>query len=301
MYINAMKNTTRAIGYFLILLLAFGCSGNSNNTSDLEDASNVAVEKDIHAESDSDGIKDMLDGVASDRSRYVREEDRKLIRWAHIKIKVEDLEAADISVTSLMEKYNAYSSSTEFEKSSYRYTIRVPAAAYKDILTGVDSIGTVLKRSEYVEDATVRYYDLEGRLETQKELLKTFQSYLGKTKNIEEIMSVEKRIAELQNNIDETGKVLRNFSRSIDFSEINLVILGPVIISPSSPNPVFIDRIKVLFSDFSEFLSDLAVVFIYIIIYGTPILLLALFFYWIFFGKIGILKRLWWTVSGKKF
>ena len=149
-------------------------------------------------------------------------------------------------------------------------------------------------------NATIRYYDLDGRLDTKKELLKTFQSYLGKAKNIEEILSVEKRIAELQSDIDRTGKELRNLSNRVDYATIELVILGPVIISQSDPNPIFAVRIKELFSDFGGFLSDLAVVFIGIVIYGIPILLMVLFIYWILFGKIGILKKLWRAATGRK-
>ena len=309
-----MENLTKTIGCFLILLFIFGCSEKSKeNSANLAEAAAVGGFNDDYAEGGSGGIGDMLGGLMGGKApvheaKRSREEntskvftndneDRKLIRRANIRIKVEDIDAADIFVTDLMEKHSAYSSSTVFDKSSYRYTIRVPAFTYKAFLTGMDSIGTLLNRSESVEDATVHYYDLEGRLETQKELLKTFQSYLGKAKNIEEILSVEKRIAELQRDLDGTGKNLRNLSNRIDYATIELVILGPTVISSSDPAPVLTVRIKELFSDFGDFLSDLAVVFIGIVIFGIPILLLGLFFYWILLGKVGILKKLWRMVS----
>jgi hypothetical protein len=305
-YINPMKNLKKL---FLILLFVFGCSGNSDtpDLSEFQEPTSLSLAGDMPKQ--DGGIDGMLGGVV--RSRDIKEEnvseafkndneDRKLIKRANIRIKAENLEAADISITGLMEKHSAYSASTVVKKSSYNYVIRVPFSAYKAFLAGMDGIGTVLDRSESVEDATIRYYDLEGRLDTKKELLKTFQSYLGKAKNIEEILSVEKRIAELQSDIDRTGKEFRNLSNRVDYATIELVILGPVIISQPDRNPILAVRIKGLFSDFGSFLSDLAVVFIGIVIYGIPILLLVLFFYWILFGKIGILKKLWRMAAGRK-
>jgi alpha-D-ribose 1-methylphosphonate 5-triphosphate synthase subunit PhnG len=87
-----------------------------------------------------------------------------------------------------------------------------------------------LHRSENAEDVTLQYYDLEGRLNTKRELLKTYQSYLGRAKNIEEIMTVEKQIAELQNEIDWTGTRFRALADTVDYATIRLEISG----SPSS-------------------------------------------------------------------
>jgi hypothetical protein len=321
-----------SIKIFLILLFIFGCSENSDNISDLkglfnEDTPDEAEPltrrklgaggrprsrqtKETALANEQMGIGDMLGGLGATHNVQKENdaleafksdnEDRKLIKRADIKIKVEDLEAADSSITDLMEKYNAYSASAVIDKSSYRYRIRVPSFAYKAFLTGMDGMGTVLNRSESVEDETIRYYDIEGRLDTKKELLKTFQSYLGKAKNIEEILSVEKRIAELQSDIDGTGKELRNLSNSVDYATIGLVILGPEIISPSLPGPTLTERIKKLFSNFGDFLSGLVVIFIGIVIFGIPILLLVIFFYWILFGKIGIMKKLWRMAAGRK-
>jgi len=224
--------------------------------------------------------------------------ERKLAKRANLRIRVENLEAADASIAQLMEKYGAYAASTEIAEDYRHYSIRVPSTEYDAFLAGMDGMGRMLNRSESAEDVTLRYYDLEGRLATKRELLKTYQSYLGKAKNIEEILSVEARIAELQNEIEGTGKELRNLAGRVDFSVIELAVLGPVSSTPYR-GPTLGERIRELFRDFGEFLSVLAVVLVGIVVYGIPILLLLVLFYWLLFGKIGLLKKLMLAAAGK--
>jgi hypothetical protein len=237
----------------------------------------------------------------ADEPRYIAENvERKIVRNANVRVRVENLETAEIAVNDLMEKYGAYAAATIADETYRHYTIRVPSAVYKDFLAGTAGMGKVINRSESATDVTLRYYDLEGRLNTSKELLKTFQSYLGKAKNIEEILSVERRIAELQSEIDSTGKDLRRLANDVDYSTVDLNILGPAAVSLSYQYPTLTDRIKELFGDFGNFLSVLAVIIIGIVVYGVPIALLVVFFIWILFGKIGLLKKLWRLAVNKK-
>ena len=225
--------------------------------------------------------------------------ERKIIMTAFVRVRVENLDETDTFIKDLMKKYNAYASSTNIEDNSRHYSIRVPSSAYRAAIDELNGMGRLLGRSENAEDVTLHYYDLEGRLATKKELLKTFQSYLGKAKNIEEILSVEKRIAELQYEIEGTGKELRNLSNRIDYATIELSVLGPVASSPYR-GPTLGDRLKELFGSFGNFLSLMVAAIIGVVIFGIPIILLLFFFFWLLFGKIGLLKKLWRRAAGKK-
>ena len=226
--------------------------------------------------------------------------ERKLVRRANIRMRVENLDTASSSLEYLMERYGAYAASTTIDASSHRFTIRVPAPAYRDFLDEINGMGTILNRSESAEDVTTRFFDLEGRLATLQELLRTFQSYLGRAQNIEEILSVERRIAELQNEIDRTGGDLRSLLDRVVFSTIDLTMVGPVAVSMPGRDTTLSDRFKVFFDNFAGFLSVLLFAIIGIVLYGIPILLLGIFFYWVLFGKLGLLKKLWRAVADKK-
>jgi hypothetical protein len=224
------------------------------------------------------------------------ERTRKLVRRANLRVRVEDPEQAEAPLMAAMESCGAYAASVEIYENSRSYTIRVPRASYGELFAACSEIGKILYRSESAEDVTLNYYDLEGRLATKRELLKTFQAYLGKAANIEEIMIVEERIADLQQEIDWTGRELRSLADLVDYATIELALIGPV---SSYPGPSAADRIADLFRSFGDYASTFLVILVGILIYGVPCILVLTALFWLFFGRIGLLKKLLHLAAGK--
>jgi hypothetical protein len=224
---------------------------------------------------------------------------RKLVYRASLSVRVQDPEQADTAISALMEQYGAYASSVNIQENSRYYSIRVPAASYTALLSALDGMGRLLRRSESADDVSLRYYDLEGRLATKRELLKTYQSYLGRAKNIEEILAVEEKIAELEDDIDGTGKELRSLASLVDYATVDLEIRGPEN-TPVYAAPTLGERIAGLFGAFGDFLSAVLVVLLGIIVYGIPSLLFLALLFWVLVGRIGLLKKLWRLAAGKK-
>ncbi|MDR3148135.1 MAG: DUF4349 domain-containing protein [Treponema sp.] len=223
---------------------------------------------------------------------------RKLIKSARIRTRVDNLDEAAALVEAVLERYQAYSSDSSVYDTSRYYTLKVPSAHYETVLGEVGNIGKILYRSETVEDATLRYYDLDGRLNTRLELLKTFQSYLGKAETIEDIMTVETRIAELQQEIDWYGSQLVDLSHLIDYATISLELQGPVAES-TYYKPSIAERIAGLFHSFSDVASIALLVLLGILIYGIPALFILILLFWVLFGRIGLLRRIWRLVAVK--
>lgn len=281
-----------------VSLLFLGCSKKANYDADhryfFSGGAAPAENMSLRAEKmfDSEIQEISHEKETSPEAANLNNAERKLIKRANVRIRTENLEAADASVSNMLSKYNAYAASTNIQENSHFYSLRVPAQYYDIFLSEMDGMGRLLQRNESTEDVTLRYYDLEGRLATKKELLKTFQAYLGKAKNIEEILAVETRIAELQYDIDGTGIQLRNLANQIDYSTIELNLLGPVS-STQNQKLTFAERIKQLFGGFGSFLSGIAVAVVSLVIYGIPVLLILGLLFWLLFGKIGLLKKLW--------
>jgi hypothetical protein len=300
----------------LALMLAFGCSKKSDRSFyEIEAQSSAAgrsrapmpgpagVEGQTPAAfKDISNLYGEMEQAAADAAATPAEvgnTERKLVKSAYLRIRVENLDAADASVTGLLQKYDAYAASTEVNENSRSYSLRVPAPRYDAFLAEMNGMGRLLHRSENTQDVTLRYYDLEGRLETKKELLRTFQSYLGKAKTIEEILAVEARISELQYDIEGTGMQLRHLANRVDYATIDLNLMGPVAASQNRGETLG-ERLKRMFGGFGGFLSGMVMVILGIVIYGVPILLLVVLFFWLLFGRIGLLKKLWGLVKGKK-
>jgi hypothetical protein len=227
------------------------------------------------------------------------EQSRKLIKSAKIRARVDNLEEAAALVDGVLKRYQGYASDSSVYDTSGRYTLKVPSAHYETVLREVGNIGKILHQSETMEDATLRYYDLDGRLNTRRELLKTFQAYLGKADTIEDIMTVEERIAELQREIDWYGSQLADLSHLIDYATINLELEGPVSESVYY-KPRVKERIGELFLSFSDVASTALVVLVGIVIFGIPALLALILLFWILFGRIGLIRKVWRLVGVKK-
>jgi hypothetical protein len=166
------------------------------------------------------------------------------------------------------------------------------------MLAELAGLGKMLRRTENTEDVTLRYYDLESRLTTQRGLLITYRGYLEKAKSIEELMTVERHISDLQREIDYTGTQFRSLANLVDYATINVEISGPVA-AFSLSEPSLGEKLKSLFASFGKVVSTALVVLTGIIIYGIPAILIFFLLFWILFGRIGLLKKLMSLVSRK--
>ncbi|MDR2553236.1 MAG: DUF4349 domain-containing protein [Treponema sp.] len=220
---------------------------------------------------------------------------RKLVKRAEIAIEADqsfvggggELAGVNQKLDELLKKYGAYSERTFSGETSIHCTIRVPQGFYESLLSETAVLGKLRSRNETAEDVTLKYYDLEGRLNTRKALLATFQGYLSRTQNIDDIMKVETRIADLQNEIDWLGTQLTQLAGLVDYAVIELSLYSP----RHSSSHTLRDRIGDLFAAFGDFASGGLVIILGIIIFGLPLILLCLVAFWLFFGRIGLLKK----------
>ncbi|MBQ2355241.1 MAG: DUF4349 domain-containing protein, partial [Treponema sp.] len=60
------------------------------------------------------------------------------------------------------------------------------------------------------------------------------------------------------------------------------------------------EKAKNLFCGLLTFLVDLFFILLYIILYGVPIVLVIALIYWLCFGKIGIVRKLFIKLSNHK-
>jgi hypothetical protein len=293
---------------FLGLLLLFSliilnsCSGRKEAAPSVASAQSLGVAGEAGEESNSEYENDIPAETArniADGTQRKLGTARFLITTASLEIRTESLDNETVKITGLLEKYNSYSSETRIYENQRKYTIKVPASNYKPLLEELTNIGKVIYSSERTEDATIKYYDLESRLNTKRELMRTYQNHLGRAQKMEDILTAEAKIAELQNDIDAAGSEFKALSNLIDYSTIKLELLGPVTANNYGKESLG-DRVKQLFAGISDYASTVSLILLGIVIYGIPSIIIITLLYWILFGKIGLLKRVWRLVSEKK-
>jgi hypothetical protein len=295
-------NTSLFTLSFAVLFLVCACSKGYNAASSyaMQEAAFFAADNDAFyakALQMGDAGSAYEESIAQTAQPEIAGQSRKLTKSAYISLRVDDPAATEKPLSELMDKFGAWSASTTIYENSRNYSIRVPSDSYDAMLVELAGLGRVTRRTENTEDVTLRYYDLEGRLAVKRELLVTYQGYLGKARNIDEIMTVESRIADLQQEIDWTGTQLRNLSNLIDYSTVNVEIVGPS--GSSYSKPTLTEKFGDLLGSFGDVFSTALVVLAGIVMYGLPAILIGVFLFWLLFGRIGLVKKLWHLAARK--
>lgn len=227
--------------------------------------------------------------------------ERKLIKQGYIQLSVDSLEASDSNIESWTKKYNGYisESNSNSYNNSCNYTIKIPAEYFDEAMNTLSSFGKVRNRSITVEDVTDRFYDLESRLESKKILKDKYNQYLKKAENMKDLLEVERQLNSVISELEAMEGQMKRLNHQISYSTIELNVTAKV---PEQKIEYFIKKIqwKEIFSNIINFFITLFVVIIYVIIFGLPLIILFAFLFWLLFGKIGLLRKLFIKLKGKK-
>jgi hypothetical protein len=159
-----------------------------------------------------------------------REVDKqRIIRDGRMGLKVNDLEAARLRVDSLVSAYDAYYANERYHdtdrESSYNLSIRVPAESFEALSNALEAgSGQVLYREVNARDVTEQFIDMETRLASMRIYLERYRELLGRAQSVQEILEVENRIRQLQEEIDSTVGRLRYLQDQVDYSTLELML-----------------------------------------------------------------------------
>lgn len=217
--------------------------------------------------------------------------ERKLVRDADISLRVNSLSETENRVRALVSSVGGYFSATESGEGWLSLVARVPEKSFETVLSDLPPLGKVTHRSTSSQDVTLQYYDLENQLKTKRALADTYRGYLKSAHTIEDIMSVESRLADLQNEIDQLGGQYAQLADLVDFATIRITASLPDTEIPDT-GPTLLERFRELLGGVGGFFSAALVLLAGAVIYGIPVLLFIALLWFLLFGKIGLLVRL---------
>lgn len=279
-----------------VLMCAVSSCGAKKGVLRSESAKNMALcDEDLCFESEMKEMNDSVIVSKTDASNSGKEfTDRKLIRTSNIDIQVEKFDGIDNRVNELVKKYNGYIASSTNGEYNCRYEIRIPQENFDEVLTSIGNFGKIISKNVNARDVTEEYYDTQARLETKKILREKYQSYLKQAKDVKELLEVEKQLNNVQYEIDRAEGRMKYLDNQINYSTISISFVLPSNISSSTG---FIKPdMKEKFLDFASailnFFAGLLMFICYLIVFGVPILAIAALLFWLLFGKIGLLRKL---------
>ena len=241
-------------------------------------------------------------GTSSDAALPLPE-NRKLIRTGNIRFEVSSLAETKAAAEAWAKRFGGYVSDFSEDGRLLGMTVHIPSSAFDDAMSSSGTIGKIVSKSADSVDVTDRFYDLDSRLATRRVLLERLQSYLREAKNMKDMLDIETKINDVTAEIEQMQGQFNRLSEQIDYSEIYIEANLPY--NHAEDRGFIFPDLKSAFIEFCEtvvgFFTNFIFVVLYIIIFGIPILCVVFLLYWICFGKIGVLRKLFEKIrAGKK-
>ena len=218
--------------------------------------------------------------------------ERKRILRASLTLETDDLSATARLARSRTEALEGWVSLEESSRDHVWMTLRIPAARLSAFSEEARDWGRVLSYREETVDVTERWADYEARLENKRILLDRYRAYLQRADTIEDILSVERNVADLTFEIEQLEGAFRGLVRDVDYAVLNLELRLPYRETVSDDRPSFGEGFDRLWEVLARAGYTVVMVLVYAVVLGLPLLALAAGLYVLTFGRIGLLRRL---------
>ncbi len=225
---------------------------------------------------------------------------RKLVYNGDVNLLVEDLEETEQKISAWVQSYGGYITNSSVNSNNMNVTARIPAKFFNQAMEGTAEFGKTEHRSVYTEDVTDQFYDLSTRLETRKILRERLQTYLKEAASVKDMISIEKELNNVQSDIESMEGQFKRLNNRIDYATIT--IYGHLQVNQTQIGyryPDLSKKFHQLWADVLNFLADFLVGIFYFVIYAVPILAAVWLLYFICFGRIGLVKKLF-ALAGSK-
>lgn len=156
--------------------------------------------------------------------------DRKIKRRAEIEIdELKDVDASKERVGHLLSSLSGFVVSEKFLSTpnfdEYDMKLRVPADSLDKFVASLNGLeGKISKRNFYSEDLTAKYLDSKSRKETKQAMLENYRRLLSTAKDVEDLLEIQKRIDEIQEDAEAMSKVIMKIDYDVEFSSVDLTL-----------------------------------------------------------------------------
>lgn len=153
---------------------------------------------------------------------------RKIIFRADLDIVVEDFSSIPSQVEDIIRRCNAFVADSEItgtansSRKAY-WTVRVPVEHYHDFLVASRLLGEVRRESQNAQDVSEKFYDLQARAANQQHEEQRLKELLDRHGGkLEDILTVEKEIARVREEIERLQGQLRMVADLTTYSTVTL-------------------------------------------------------------------------------
>jgi len=155
----------------------------------------------------------------------------KIIRTVDYTIKTKTFESDYDKILEMTRQFGGYVESLSVTgdvmngETRYAYfTLRIPSEKLDEFITGAKNVGAATAYSEYAQDVSENYYDIETRLATQEAKMQRLNELLLQATSMEDLITIENAVTETQYQIDRYTGQLKGYDSRINNSCVNVTL-----------------------------------------------------------------------------
>lgn len=170
--------------------------------------------------------------------------DRKLIRNGEMTIEVKSVEAALTSLGQMVRSIGGQSTNqmerqNEYDARTASFTWLVPAERLDAAIAALRALGEPQVLSLKTEDVTTSYFDVNVRIDTQKQLERQLVALLSRPSNrLSDLLEIEREGARVREEIDRLEGRIRLWDHQIAMSSVVITLTEPAPIAAGTGGPL---------------------------------------------------------------
>lgn len=196
--------------------------------------------------------------------------DKKIIKTASINLEVKDYNNYYSSLREKIKALGGYVAQEEQTQSDYKIennmVIKVPVDQFDNAVVQLTNAQKINERKITSQDVTTEVVDTKSRMEAKKQVRLRYMELLGQAKNMQDILSVQSEINNIQEEIESAAGRVEYLNHSSTFSTINLtyyqVLDSAAKDRDGEKKPSFGEKVKEALQLGWEIVSNLLIVMI---------------------------------------
>ncbi len=276
-----MKKTFVLILCFVLAVSLVGCgASNDLKASDAEVADQLYFAQDsaVNGKLNYETYSSAAGSATPEEAGTSSKADEKIIKTVELNVQTKDYDTYISALTASVAENGGYVESSEADMGGYydsnrysTYVVRIPADKLDAFLTSAGENGKIVSKTENQKNVTLEYVDLESRISAYQTEKETLTSLLEKAESLENVLSIQERLSEVNYQIESYTSQLRVLANRVSYSTVTLRIRE--VERVTAAEPTLWERIKNTFLDnvdeLGEGLSDIVVA----VLGGLPIII----------------------------
>lgn len=222
-----MKKATALLLTVILVLPLAACGAQRSAYQSLPGEVAVGAPEMDNMESGASSTDTIQPEVTVPGEEIYADPDAKIIRTAEVTIQTLEFDQAVAQLAALTEANGGYYETAQVDSGSYfssaprrtaYYVVRIPRENFNAFRDGAEGVGHVYSYVENSRNVSESYYDTEARLETLEIKRERLLALLEQAEAMEDIISLENALSDVQYEIDQYTTTLRKYDSLIGYS-----------------------------------------------------------------------------------